>query len=73
MGTDYQMPFYLLFVGFGLFLWLIGTAASCKPIRIDLIFRAPWIGYSLLVGLLQLVHLLWPINRPASQQSLSGS
>jgi hypothetical protein len=72
MSTDYQMPFYLLFVGFGLFLWLIGTAASCKPIRIDLIFRAPWIGYSLLVGLLQLVHLLWPINRPASQAIIVG-
>jgi hypothetical protein len=72
MSSDYQMLFYLLFVGFGLFLWLIGIAASCKPIQIDLIFRAPWIGYSLLVGLLQLVHLLWPINRPASQASIVG-
>ncbi len=72
MSTDYLIPFFLLFVGFGLFLWLIGVAASCKPIGLDLIFRAPWIGYALLVGLLQLVHLFWPINRPVSMVIVAG-
>lgn len=72
MSTDYLIPFFLLFVGFGLFLWLIGVAASCKPIGVDLIFRAPWIGYALLVGLLQLVHLFWPINRPVSTVVAAG-
>ena len=66
MSTDYLIPFFLLFAGFALFLWLIGAAASHKPIDVNLIFRAPWIGYALLVGLLQLVHLFWPINRSVS-------
>jgi hypothetical protein len=66
LSTDYLIPFFFLFAGFGLFLWLIGAAAGSKPIGVDLIFRAPWIGYALLVGVLQLVHLFWPINRSVS-------
>jgi len=72
MSTDYLLPFFFLFGGFGLFLSLIGLAASCRPIGVDLIFRAPWIGYALLVGLLQLVHLFWPINRPVSTVITTG-
>jgi hypothetical protein len=33
---------------------------------VDLIFRAPWIGYAVLTGVLQFVHLVWPINRSVS-------
>ncbi|HEY5954014.1 MAG TPA: hypothetical protein VIT18_06595 [Terrimicrobiaceae bacterium] len=72
MSADYLIPFFFLFAGFGLFLSLLGAAASGKPAGTELVFRAPWVGYALLVGLLQLVHLFWPISRAVSTIVVAG-
>ena len=72
MSSDYFVPFFLLCAASGLFLWLIGAAATCKPLRVELVFRAPWIGYAVLIGVLQLVHLVWPINRSVSTVVVAG-
>jgi len=73
MSVDYFLPFFLLFVASGFFLWLLGAAAFYRPLGMESIFRAPWMGYALLVGLLQLIHLFWPINRNVSLALVVGT
>jgi hypothetical protein len=73
MSTDYFYQFFLLFVASGLFLWLVGSAAFYRSLGIESIFRAPWLGYALLVGLLQLGHLFFPVNWGFSISILVGT
>ena len=62
ISTDYFLGFFLIFAASGLFLWLLGAAAFYRSLGIESIFRAPWLGYALLVGLLQIGHLFFPIH-----------
>jgi hypothetical protein len=63
MSIDYFILFFLLFAGSAFFLCLLGLAGSCRPVGRRSLFHAPWIGFGLLVGLLQIAHLLSPIDR----------
>ena len=66
MSTDYFFLFFLLFVGSTLFLWLLGAAFFFRLGGLRSLFHAPWIGFGLLVGVLQIAHLLSPIDRKFS-------
>ncbi len=62
MSADYYFPFLILFVASGLFLWLLGAAAFYRSLGTGSLYRAPWLGYALLVALLQIGHLFLPID-----------
>jgi hypothetical protein len=62
MSADYFLTFFLLFAASGLFLWLLGATAFYRRLGRESIFRARWLGYALLVGLLQIGHLFSPID-----------
>jgi hypothetical protein len=66
MSTDYFFPCFILFSLSGAFLWLVGAAAFFPGGRLESLFRAPWLGYGIVVGVLQLVHLFSPITRKIS-------
>jgi hypothetical protein len=70
-STDYFLTFFILFAASGLFLWLLGAAVFYRSLGIESIFRAPWLGYALLVGLLQVGHLFFPINGSFSRSLLT--
>ena len=70
-SADYFLAFFLLFAASGLFLWLLGAAVFYRSLGMESIFRAPWLGYALLVGLLQLGHLFFPINGSFSRSLLA--
>ena len=73
MSADYFFPFFLLFVASGLFLWLLGAAAFYRSLGMESIFRAPWLGFALLVGLLQITHFLYPIHKQFAIAIVSGT
>ena len=66
MTSDYYLFFFSLFVASGLFLWLLGRASFDRNPQEDSIYRAPWLGYALLVAILQITHLFFPINQQFS-------
>ena len=66
MSANYFFLFYSLFVGSTLFLWLLGATFFFRLSGLRSLFHAPWIGLGLLVGVLQIVHLLSPIDRKFS-------
>ena len=66
MTSDNYYFFFALFVASGLFLWLLGTASFDRRLEAGSIYRAPWLGYALLVCVLQLSHLVLPINNSVS-------
>src|SRR5262245_30370754 len=62
MSPDYFFSFFPCFAGSALILWLLG--AACFP-HMDWrrsIFHAPWLGFGLLVGALQISHLVSPVD-----------
>ncbi len=63
MSADHFLLFFLVFGGSALFLWLIGTACFLRSPGPRSLFHAPWLGYGLLVGSLQITHLFWAIDR----------
>ena len=73
LSADYFLSFFLLFAASGLFLWLLGTAAFYRSLGMESIFRAPWLGYALLVGLLQIGHLFFPIDTQFARTVVSGA
>jgi hypothetical protein len=73
MSADYFLLFFLLFVASGLFLWLLGAAAFDWRPGADSVFRATWLGYALLVGLLQITHLLFPIHKQFAIAIVAGT
>jgi hypothetical protein len=54
--------FFLIYVVCGLYLCLLGLAVfgGCENRRS--LFHAPWLGYGVLIGCLQLVHLVWALS-----------
>ena len=65
MSAGYFLPCFVLFGLSGIFLWLAG-AAFFRENRLESLYCAPWLGFGILVGALQLTHLFSPINRNAS-------
>ena len=66
MTSTWFFPAFLAFVLFGIYVWLVGGAAFSSSPGIPGLFRLPWLGYGLLLGLLQIAHLSWPIDRSFS-------
>ncbi len=60
-------PFFFLFAAAATYLWLLGSA-FVSPSRnwSENALRAPWIGWAILLGALQVTHLFAPINRPTA-------
>jgi hypothetical protein len=58
--------FFLIYVACGLYLWLLGIAVfgGCENRRS--LFHAPWLGYGVLIGCLQIVHLVWALSPPVA-------
>ena len=63
MSADHFFPFFLVFGGSALFLWLIGAACFLRFAGPRSLFHAPWLGYGLLAGSLQITHLFSAIDR----------
>ena len=72
MTSDHLFFFFALFVASGLFLWLLGTASFDRRLGEGSIYRAPWLGYTLLVGFLQFSHLVFPIQKGFSITIVAG-
>jgi hypothetical protein len=71
MTADHYLFFFAVFVASGLFLWLLGTAFD-RRLATDSIYRAPWLGYALLVFVLQFSHLVLPIDQGVSVTVVAG-
>jgi hypothetical protein len=72
MTSDHYLFFFTVFVASGLFLWLLGTASFHRRLETGSIYRAPWLGYALLVCVLQFSHLFFPIDRSVSIALVGG-
>ena len=65
----YLFPFFVLFAASGIYLWLLGGAFPSPSRRWEEnVLRAPWIGWAILLGALQITHLFAPIN----EQTVAG-
>jgi len=58
--------FFLIYVACGLYLWLLGIAVfgGCETRRS--LFHAPWLGYAVLIGCLQIVHFFSALSPSVS-------
>ena len=63
MTSTWFFPAFLIFVLFGLYTWSVGRAAFGGSPGIQGLFRLPWLGYGVVLGLLQVAHLFWPIDQ----------
>ena len=73
MSADHFFQFLLIFGASVLFLWLIGAACFFRSGGLRSFFHAPWLGYGLLVGSLQVTHLFFPVDRRFSTAFLAIS
>ena len=63
MTAVWLLPSYLVFFLFGLYAWALGGAVFTRMRTMDGIFQLPWLGYALLIALLQFTHLIFAIGR----------
>lgn len=63
MTSTWFFPAFLVFLLFTLYTWAVGGAVFGASPGIPGLFRLPWLGYGLLLGLLQITHLVLPIDR----------
>ena len=63
MTTVWLLPSFLIFLLFGLYAWALGGTVFTRMRTMDGVFQLPWLGYALLITLLQLTHLFFPIDR----------
>lgn len=63
MSADYFLLFFIVFAASALFLWLLGAACFFRSGGLQSLFHAPWMGFGLLVGMLQIAHLVSPVDR----------
>ena len=58
------LPFFLLFATSGIYLSLLGAAfVPSSRHWSEQVLRIPWIGWAILLAILQVIHLFAPINR----------
>lgn len=62
MSVDHFLCGFFLFGLSAGFLWLVGVAAFADEIRTESLFRAPWLGCGIVVGVLQILHMFLPIT-----------
>jgi hypothetical protein len=62
MTAAWFFPAFFVFLLFGLYTWMLGGAAFGRLSGNQGLFRLPWLGYGLLLGLLQITHLFSAIN-----------
>jgi hypothetical protein len=65
--------FFLIYLACGLYLWLLGAALLGEWKTARSLFRAPWLGYAVLIACLQIVHFFTAINPPFSWTFLAIS
>jgi hypothetical protein len=64
---SYLLPFFVLFATSGIYLCLLGLMLPSPSRRWEEnVLRAPWVGWSILLGALQVTHLFAPINKPTA-------
>ena len=63
MTSTWFFPAFLIFLLFGIYIWTVGGAACSGSPGIQGLFRLPWLGYGLLLGMLQIAHIFSPIDR----------
>ena len=63
--------FFLIYLACGFYLWLLGTALLGGWERS--LFRAPWLGYAVLIACLQIAHFFTAINPAFSRTFLAVS
>ena len=63
MTAVWLLPSYLVFLLFGLYAWGLGGAVFASLRGKGGLFQLPWLGYALLIALLQITHLVFPIDR----------
>jgi hypothetical protein len=54
--------YFLIYIACGFYLWLLGVAVfgGCETRRS--LFHAPWLGYAVLIGCLQILHFFLPLS-----------
>ena len=65
--------FFLIYLACGLYLWVLGAAVLGEWKTARSLFRAPWLGYAVLIGCLQIAHFLTAIDPPFSRTFLAIS
>ena len=65
--------FFLIYLAGGLYLWLLGAAAFGGWETGRSLFRAPWLGYAVLIACLQIAHFFTAINPAFSWTFLATS
>ena len=66
MTVVWFLPSYLVFLFFGLYAWALGGALFSGMRGMGGVFQLPWLGYAVLIALLQITHLFFPIDRSFS-------
>jgi hypothetical protein len=54
--------YFVIYLACGLYLWLLGVAVFGGWETGRSLFRAPWLGYAVLIACLQIAHFFTPIN-----------
>jgi hypothetical protein len=68
------LPFFLLFATSGVSLWLLGAAfVPWSRHWSEQVLRVPWIGWAILLAILQTIHLFSPINQSMAMTLLVAS
>jgi hypothetical protein len=65
--------FFLIYLASGLYLWLLGAAVFGGWETGRSLFRAPWLGYAVLIACLQIAHFFTAINGAFSWTFLTAS
>ena len=65
--------FFLIYLACGFYLWLLGTALLGDWETGRSLFRAPWLGYAVLIACLQIAHFFTAINPAFSWTFLTVS
>ena len=56
--------FFLIYLACGLYLWLLGAAVLGEWKTARSLYRAPWLGYAVLIACLQIAHFFTAISPP---------
>ena len=65
--------FFLIYLACGLYLWLLGAAVFGRWETWRSLFRAPWLGYAVLIACLQIAHFFTALSPAFSWAFLAAS